>query len=118
MVEESNHRDTVGSLLASPARCQRDWSRAVMEPTVGEGEGSQLVSGLPRHRPAKHPRPVTDKKAGKQSWNRRTLKATIDNKKLTRTSFGPEYSSDNAGDGPVGKTVRKKNQENPTRMQK
>jgi hypothetical protein len=46
-----------------------------------------------------------DKKAGKQSSTRRTLKASIDNQKWSKMSFGPEYSSDNAGDGPVGKTV-------------
>jgi hypothetical protein len=35
----------------------------------------------------------------------------------TGTSFGPEYSSDNAGDGPVGKTIMKKNKEKANRMQ-
>ena len=34
-----------------------------------------------------------------------------------RTSFGPEYSSDDAGDGPMGKTVGKKNKEKAKRMQ-
>ena len=34
-----------------------------------------------------------------------------------RTRFGPEYSSDDAGDGPMGKTVGKKNKEKAKRMQ-
>jgi hypothetical protein len=35
----------------------------------------------------------------------------------SQKQFGPEYSSDNAGDGPVGKTVGKRNREKAIRMQ-
>ena len=48
-VEESNQRDTVGSLPASSARCQRKLSRSVTDPTVEESNywdtaGSLLAS--------------------------------------------------------------------------
>ena len=45
-VEESNHQDTKGSLLASPARCQRELSRSVMDPTVEESNHRDTVGSL------------------------------------------------------------------------
>ena len=35
----------------------------------------------------------------------------------SQKQFGPKYSSDNAGEGPVGKTVGKRNREKAIRMQ-
>ena len=45
-VEEPNFRDTTGSLLASPARCQREWSRSVTEPTVEESNYRDTTGSL------------------------------------------------------------------------
>ena len=39
------------------------------------------------------------------------------NTNYLHSAIGPEYSSDNAGDGPVGKAVGRKNKERVNRMQ-
>ena len=68
---------------------------------------------------AKHINNENNKQKGKHMCWSHSPKATTGkmNQRWMRTCFGPEYSSDDAGDGPMGKTVGKKNKEKAKRMQ-
>ena len=113
--------------LVMPSTLKIDQNLMMQNPTtedlihldLGDSDGIRKVwkPGLGKNKTTIKHTNEADKTPGKRlSWTQRTPKA-VDKQRWIRTSFGPEYSSDNAGDGPVGKTVRKKNQEKASRMQ-
>ena len=81
--------------------------RMFWDPGLTENDTTKHINSEHKKRKGKHmcwshsPKAITGKM--EQRW--------------MRTSFGPEYSSDDAGDGPMGKTVGKKNKEKAKRMQ-